>query len=266
MDAQEPQDDNESWVQCDRCNQWRRVPHEVADALQENEPWYGQLSLPVAVVAGCAVTMYDRPQCVLTMQRNPTGTPPTMPCQEAACQLKRRSAAQTGPDAPPSSFAPPAAHRYCEANPHAEFASCDVPQEMTNEEIDDSGESTEEDDSDGVRDRSGSAACRLHFKYALPPAALCNFKQHRACQPLRQPEAGAGGSMLFPARMFCSVQVQAMLYVNRARCYKSAFALVSRLAAGSAFRMSNMAQQLAWRSARAAVSIMGGVSSRSLPC
>ena len=29
----------ESWVQCDSCTKWRRVPKALADALDEDAPW-----------------------------------------------------------------------------------------------------------------------------------------------------------------------------------------------------------------------------------
>lgn len=31
--------DRESWVQCDSCSKWRRVPKVLADALDEETPW-----------------------------------------------------------------------------------------------------------------------------------------------------------------------------------------------------------------------------------
>ena len=29
-----------SWVQCDRCDKWRRLPEATAEALEEDVPWY----------------------------------------------------------------------------------------------------------------------------------------------------------------------------------------------------------------------------------
>lgn len=30
----------DSWVQCDRCDKWRRIPQAVAEGLDEDAPWY----------------------------------------------------------------------------------------------------------------------------------------------------------------------------------------------------------------------------------
>ena len=38
--AEAPEDLLKStWVQCDRCNKWRRVPKALADSLDEEKPW-----------------------------------------------------------------------------------------------------------------------------------------------------------------------------------------------------------------------------------
>lgn len=41
--APEPEDaepeDAETWVQCDGCNKWRRLPTSVAAALSDDTPW-----------------------------------------------------------------------------------------------------------------------------------------------------------------------------------------------------------------------------------
>ena len=51
-DAAPPKD---SWVQCDSCNKWRRIPAIVADQLDENVPWHCQDN-PNAAFASCGVT------------------------------------------------------------------------------------------------------------------------------------------------------------------------------------------------------------------
>lgn len=37
--AVEEGQDLESWVQCDRCTKWRRIPAAVAEALEDDSPW-----------------------------------------------------------------------------------------------------------------------------------------------------------------------------------------------------------------------------------
>lgn len=29
----------QSWVQCDACEKWRRIPHALAESLADDEPW-----------------------------------------------------------------------------------------------------------------------------------------------------------------------------------------------------------------------------------
>lgn len=36
-DISDPKEDH--WVQCDRCNKWRRVPKRVADTLEDDATW-----------------------------------------------------------------------------------------------------------------------------------------------------------------------------------------------------------------------------------
>ena len=89
----------ESWVQCDRCNKWRRVPKNVADALDEDAPW-------------CA----------------PAG-------RGHGAHALRNNIARSLPLGH-STLLLPSHHRYCEHNPLKQFASCKVAQELTDEEID----------------------------------------------------------------------------------------------------------------------------------
>jgi hypothetical protein len=76
----------DSWICCDRCGKWRRVPKEMADGLEDDAEWYARCT------------------CVKRM-------------------IEARDSSTI-------------ACRYCEFNPNPLFASCNVPQELTNEEID----------------------------------------------------------------------------------------------------------------------------------
>jgi hypothetical protein len=52
-----PQDDaatKESWVQCDSCNKWRRIPALLADKLEDDAQWHCQDN-PNAAFASCGV-------------------------------------------------------------------------------------------------------------------------------------------------------------------------------------------------------------------
>lgn len=31
--------EKQTWVQCDNCEKWRRVPAELAEGLADDEPW-----------------------------------------------------------------------------------------------------------------------------------------------------------------------------------------------------------------------------------
>ena len=44
----------ESWVQCDSCNNWRRIPAVLADKLDDNVPWHCQDN-PNAAFASCSI-------------------------------------------------------------------------------------------------------------------------------------------------------------------------------------------------------------------
>lgn len=40
MDLQDGDDDAEqAWVQCDRCDKWRRIPASCAEKLSDDTPW-----------------------------------------------------------------------------------------------------------------------------------------------------------------------------------------------------------------------------------
>jgi hypothetical protein len=95
----------ESWVQCDRCNKWRRVPKNVADALDEDAPWYAPDER-----GGRAKTPHTQHRARSTLHNT-----------------------HSRPSLSPSSSHP---NRYCEHNPLKQFASCKVAQELTDEEID----------------------------------------------------------------------------------------------------------------------------------
>ena len=53
-----------AWAQCDRCNQWRRLPQALADALDPDAPW-----------SGLAVWMLPAPP----LPRRPPGAPGARP-------------------------------------------------------------------------------------------------------------------------------------------------------------------------------------------
>lgn len=40
MEADEEAAVPENWVQCDRCNKWRRIPALLANSLEDNAAWY----------------------------------------------------------------------------------------------------------------------------------------------------------------------------------------------------------------------------------
>jgi len=44
----------ESWVQCDSCNKWRRIPAVLADKLDDNVPWHCQDN-PNTAFASCSI-------------------------------------------------------------------------------------------------------------------------------------------------------------------------------------------------------------------
>lgn len=102
---------DQTWVQCDRCTKWRRIPQVLADSLDEDAHWCAhfspswmfaqQLHLPAA---SCMLAL----SCVFQLKLRCINT--CLLC----CYLCR----------------------YCEHNPHKEFASCNIPQELSNEEID----------------------------------------------------------------------------------------------------------------------------------
>lgn len=77
----------DSWVQCDTCNKWRRIPVALAEALGDDDKW------------------------------------------------------------------------HCKENPNRDFASCEVPQELTNEEIDHGAGGS---DQVRVRIPVGQVASKLH--------------------------------------------------------------------------------------------------------
>ena len=79
--------DADNWIQCDRCNKWRRVPKSVAESILDDAEWY--VVVAILMVRHFGRLDADIPSC-----------------------------------------------RFCENNPNRAFASCSVPQELTNEEID----------------------------------------------------------------------------------------------------------------------------------
>ena len=44
----------DSWVQCDSCNKWRRIPAVLADKLEDDAQWHCQDN-PNAAYAACSV-------------------------------------------------------------------------------------------------------------------------------------------------------------------------------------------------------------------
>lgn len=44
----------ESWVQCDSCNKWRRIPAVLADELDDNVPWHCRDN-PNSMFASCSI-------------------------------------------------------------------------------------------------------------------------------------------------------------------------------------------------------------------
>jgi hypothetical protein len=100
--------DADNWIQCDRCNKWRRVPKQVSDAIDDDAEWY----VVVAIAMGRSLRMLD--------------------ADISLC-------------------------RYCENNPNRAFASCHVPQELTNEEIDQEAQEVR------VRGMSACKLTKMHF-------------------------------------------------------------------------------------------------------
>lgn len=46
----------DSWVQCDRCQKWRRIPQGVASSLQEDAAWWVQPSFFI-------LCLFNNPLC-----------------------------------------------------------------------------------------------------------------------------------------------------------------------------------------------------------
>lgn len=103
-DGHEPALMKDSWVQCDRCEKWRRIPAAVAESLEEETPW-------------CAAR---------DGLRAPFVTLDHMPCNSRHPNGGFRTA-----------FATPRPCRYCEHNT-GRFNSCAKPQELSDAEIDES--------------------------------------------------------------------------------------------------------------------------------
>jgi hypothetical protein len=98
----------DNWIQCDSCSKWRRVPKNIADALGDDDEW-------------CAPAARARALRAAHRTRPPKTRPP--PCPElTACR----------PAPPPR----PTNNRHCSENPDKKLASCSVPQELTDQEID----------------------------------------------------------------------------------------------------------------------------------
>jgi hypothetical protein len=34
-----PEDDKDTWVQCDACKKWRRILNSIAESLSDESPW-----------------------------------------------------------------------------------------------------------------------------------------------------------------------------------------------------------------------------------
>jgi hypothetical protein len=103
----------QSWVQCDRCQKWRRIPAVVAEALDDDSPWCGGRS--ALLRARGAARRGWRGEAATVRRQTQT--------RRCVCSRARR--------------------RHCEHNPNRPFASCSVAQELTNEEID-AGDDEEE--------------------------------------------------------------------------------------------------------------------------
>lgn len=89
----------DSWVQCDRCNKWRRIPTEAAQRLADDAPWYASA-------------------CLGALEA----------CHATACALQPRTMPPSAHHLPPC--------RYCEMNEGSIYNDCDVPQELTDQQID----------------------------------------------------------------------------------------------------------------------------------
>ncbi len=48
-----------SWVQCDRCDKWRKLSGVTADALEEDVPWCGRKNV---IRAACEVFEFFEPR------------------------------------------------------------------------------------------------------------------------------------------------------------------------------------------------------------
>jgi hypothetical protein len=103
---------DDTWVQCDRCSKWRRIPQMVADGLDEDANWCGLhgRSLDVCPTAAFCMSSHFLEGC----------------CGRSNCSYCIVSF---------SSLCCPC-RRYCEHNPTTGFASCNIPQELSNDEID----------------------------------------------------------------------------------------------------------------------------------
>jgi hypothetical protein len=116
-----------TWVQCDACAKWRRIPVSVAETLDDKVKWW------VSV-------------CV--WRRGGGGVARRAPASAPAFFFFAFSHTHPHP------------HRFCKHNTDAAFASCDQPQEKSDDEIDAELAAAEEAEVRSERGRSGSRLVR----------------------------------------------------------------------------------------------------------
>jgi hypothetical protein len=106
-----------NWVQCERCQKWRRITNEYADTVDDEVEWW------------VPAWQEHHPAGALLW----THTHPATPCDRSC--------------------------RYCELNPDKQFANCNIPQELTDEQIDQEAAELAE-----VREATAVACCgcRVH--------------------------------------------------------------------------------------------------------
>ena len=102
----------QSWVQCDACEKWRRVPADYATSLSDDEAW--------CAIVSCAPIAQP-----LRRGRSAAATGAAA-AAAAACQQRRPRPLRLAPRA----------RRFCANNPDPAHNTCEAPQELSDAEID----------------------------------------------------------------------------------------------------------------------------------